>query len=151
MPAQTSAPGERWSLTLLANLRVRGAAMLRSRLTHGVMVCAVCGLGSLAAGQSLEPVKVHILSGQSNMVGFGQVSGASTPGTLEDLTHQGDYAYMGSAGNWTVRDDVRHRGVHRRRQHGCSGHPRTGHLRPSDGRRIGAAGSSTLASWLRVT
>lgn len=56
-------------------------------------------------------VKVYILSGQSNMVGFGKVSGATTPGTLETLTNAGMFPHMGSAGNWTVRNDVWYKGV----------------------------------------
>jgi len=58
------------------------------------------------------PVKVFILSGQSNMVGMGRVAG-SEAGTLETITKtDGLFPHLiDDAGNWTVRNDVRYRGT----------------------------------------
>ncbi len=84
------------------------------RRLHVLMCAAVTGwvcCESEAWGQSQRPVQVYILSGQSNMVGFGKVSGASTLGTLEYLTNNGQFTHLGTAGNWTVRDDVWYKGV----------------------------------------
>lgn len=54
-----------------------------------------------------KPVKVFILLGQSNMLGFGQVLGEKE-GTLAYAVKQGKYPYLvDDAGNWTVRKDVR--------------------------------------------
>ena len=63
--------------------------------------------GSSAATN--EPVKVFILLGQSNMLGFGKISGADKPGTLEHATGTEQlYPYLvDEAGKWTERMDVR--------------------------------------------
>ncbi len=63
-------------------------------------------------GASDKPVKVYIMSGQSNMVGFGTVSGTGDH-TLETMTiRQNKFPNLidGSDG-WTTRQDVRYRGV----------------------------------------
>ncbi|MDF1850783.1 MAG: sialate O-acetylesterase [Verrucomicrobiales bacterium] len=54
-----------------------------------------------------KPVQVYILLGQSNMLGFGKISGGE--GSLEHATKEkGLYPYLvDDAGNWTVRKDVR--------------------------------------------
>lgn len=59
-----------------------------------------------------KPVKVFILSGQSNMVGIGYVNGTK-PGSLETITKtDGLFPHMlDAAGNWTVRNDVWYEGV----------------------------------------
>ncbi len=56
-----------------------------------------------------KPVKVFILMGQSNMVGFGKIAGADKEDTLEYATKKaGLYPYLiDEAGNWTTRNDVR--------------------------------------------
>lgn len=56
-----------------------------------------------------KPVQVYILLGQSNMLGFGKISGADKPGTLEHATKtEGLYPYLvDDEGNWTERKDVR--------------------------------------------
>lgn len=56
-----------------------------------------------------KPVKVFILMGQSNMLGFGKISGADKPGTLEHATRSENlYPFlMDEEGNWTERKDVR--------------------------------------------
>jgi hypothetical protein len=64
-------------------------------------------------GATDKPVKVYIMSGQSNMVGFGRVYGDG-PGTLETVTRmQNRFPNMidEDSGNWTVRNDVFYRGV----------------------------------------
>ncbi len=59
-----------------------------------------------------NPVKVYIMSGQSNMVGFGQSAGA-LPGTLETITISENKFpnLIDGSDNWTVRNDVMYRGV----------------------------------------
>jgi hypothetical protein len=60
-----------------------------------------------------KPVKVFILSGQSNMVGMGDINPTNTPGTLSTIVKQeGKFPYLlDSNGNWTIRTDVWYRGV----------------------------------------
>jgi len=60
-----------------------------------------------------KPVKVFILSGQSNMVGMGNVDPADTPGTLATIIkQQGKFPnLLATNGNWSVRNDVKYRGV----------------------------------------
>ncbi len=62
---------------------------------------------------STRPVKVYILSGQSNMVGMGDVSPLGTPGTLETITKTGGMFphLLDDAGAWTERRDVWYKGV----------------------------------------
>ncbi len=57
-----------------------------------------------------KPVKVFILLGQSNMLGFGRVEPQDKPGTLLNLTKvQGKYPHLlDESGNWTTRKDVRY-------------------------------------------
>lgn len=54
-----------------------------------------------------KPVQVYILLGQSNMLGFGKISGGE--GSLEfAVKEKGLYPYLDDdAGNWTERKDVR--------------------------------------------
>jgi len=56
-----------------------------------------------------KPVKVFILMGQSNMLGFGKVAGADQPGTLEHAVKTAKlYPFLtDDAGQWTERKDVR--------------------------------------------
>ena len=56
-----------------------------------------------------KPLKVFILMGQSNMLGFGKISGADKPGTLEHATKSENlYPFLvDDEGNWTERKDVR--------------------------------------------
>jgi len=59
-----------------------------------------------------KKVKVYILSGQSNMVGFGRVYG-DEPGTLETMTGA-EFKFtnlVDDVGGWVVRNDVTYRGV----------------------------------------
>jgi len=55
-----------------------------------------------------KPVKVFILMGQSNMVGFGRIAPETTKGTLACLTKkEKKYPHLlDDTGNWTVRNDV---------------------------------------------
>ena len=59
-----------------------------------------------------KPVQVYILSGQSNMVGMGNISGDS-PGTLETIVKQENKFpnLVDDHGAWTVRNDVTYKGV----------------------------------------
>ena len=56
-----------------------------------------------------EPVKVFILMGQSNMLGFGRIAPEAKQGTLEYLAKkEGEYPHLlDDQGNWTQREDVR--------------------------------------------
>nr|WP_201723880.1 sialate O-acetylesterase [Rhodopirellula sp. SM50] len=56
-----------------------------------------------------KPVKVFILLGQSNMLGFGRIDPPDTSGTLSHLVkRQGKYPHLiDGDGNWTERKDVR--------------------------------------------
>ena len=57
-----------------------------------------------------KPVKVYVMLGQSNMLGFGRVGPKETKGSLEFLVkEQGKYPHLvDDAGNWTTRQDVRY-------------------------------------------
>lgn len=56
-----------------------------------------------------KKVKVFILLGQSNMLGFGRVGPKETKGSLEYMIHEkGKYKYLlDDKGGWAVRKDVR--------------------------------------------
>jgi alpha-galactosidase len=57
-----------------------------------------------------QPVKVYIMLGQSNMLGFGRVGPEETVGSLEFLVKQkGKYPHLvDESGKWTTRQDVRY-------------------------------------------
>jgi len=57
-----------------------------------------------------RPVKVYVMMGQSNMLGFGAVEPRGTPGTLATVCHDaGLFPWLlDDAGRWTVRHDVRY-------------------------------------------
>jgi len=59
-----------------------------------------------------KPVKVYILSGQSNMVGMGNIAGTPS-GTLETIAKRENKFpnLVDASGAWTVRNDVMYRGV----------------------------------------
>ncbi len=56
-----------------------------------------------------KPIKVFILLGQSNMLGFGRIDPVDQQGTLSHLVKkQNKYPHLvDDQGNWTVRKDVR--------------------------------------------
>ncbi len=58
---------------------------------------------------TIKPVQVYILLGQSNMLGFGKIAGADKDGTLEHAVKEKElYPYLvDDEGNWTERKDVR--------------------------------------------
>jgi alpha-galactosidase len=60
-----------------------------------------------------KPVKVYILSGQSNMVGMGDLGPLGTQGTLETLVKSNKKFpnLIDESGAWTVRNDVWYKGV----------------------------------------
>src|SRR3954466_3946353 len=57
-----------------------------------------------------KKVKVFILLGQSNMLGFGRVGPKETKGSLEYMIKEkGKYGFLvDNAGKWTERKDVRY-------------------------------------------
>jgi len=57
-----------------------------------------------------QPIKVYIMLGQSNMLGFGRVGPEETVGSLEFLAKQkGKYPHLvDESGKWTTRQDVRY-------------------------------------------
>lgn len=57
-----------------------------------------------------KKVKVFVLLGQSNMLGFGRVGPKETKGSLEYMIHEkGKYGFLkDDAGAWTTRKDVRY-------------------------------------------
>ena len=65
-----------------------------------------------STGSPTKKVKVYIMSGQSNMVGLGTVSGTGD-GTLETMTlRQNKFPNLVTqSGAWTAREDVYYRGV----------------------------------------
>jgi hypothetical protein len=65
-----------------------------------------------STGATNKPVKVYIMSGQSNMVGFGQVAGTGQ-GTLQTITGTENKFpnLVASGGGWTTRKDVKYQGV----------------------------------------
>ncbi|WP_144394583.1 sialate O-acetylesterase [Pleionea sediminis] len=60
-----------------------------------------------------KPVKVYILFGQSNMVGFGAIEPLGTPGTLvTEVKLNGKFPYLlDSNEQWITRNDVWYKGV----------------------------------------
>jgi alpha-galactosidase len=65
-----------------------------------------------SGGVSNKPVKVYIMSGQSNMVGMGDVSGTAS-GLLDTITkRENKFPNLLTASNgWTTRSDVLYKGV----------------------------------------
>lgn len=57
-----------------------------------------------------QPIKVYVMLGQSNMLGFGRVGPKETKGSLEFLVKEkGKYPHLvNDAGNWIARQDVRY-------------------------------------------
>lgn len=57
-----------------------------------------------------KPIKVYVMLGQSNMLGFGRVGPKETRGSLEFLVKEkGKYPHLvDDAGQWTTRQDVRY-------------------------------------------
>ena len=61
-------------------------------------------------GDHSKPIKVYVMLGQSNMLGFGRVGPKETKGSLEFMVKEkGKYQHLvDDAGNWTTRQDVRY-------------------------------------------
>ncbi|MCY2976239.1 MAG: sialate O-acetylesterase [Planctomycetota bacterium] len=64
--------------------------------------------GQLA--EQAKPIKVYVMLGQSNMLGFGRVGPKETKGSLEYVVKEsGKYPHLvDKFGNWLVRRDVRY-------------------------------------------
>ncbi len=62
------------------------------------------------AADETKPVKVYVMLGQSNMLGFGRVGPKEVKGSLEYLVkEEGKYPYLiDDDGNWVERADVRY-------------------------------------------
>lgn len=84
-----------------------------------VLLCSPSVFGQLpdqlpdpegAPPDQTKPVKVYILLGQSNMLGFGKVGPVETHRTLEYMIgEKGKYPHLvDDADNWTMRNDVRY-------------------------------------------
>jgi hypothetical protein len=60
--------------------------------------------------EQTEPIKVYVMLGQSNMLGFGRVESKDVKGSLQNLIHEkGKYQHLVSGdGKWLVRQDVRY-------------------------------------------
>lgn len=90
--------------------------------TLSLVTTALMGIAASAAAEEALPrpdgkpadhtkkVKVFILMGQSNMLGFGRVGPKETKGSLEYMIHErGKYDFLRDAdGKWAVRKDVRY-------------------------------------------
>ena len=92
------------------------ATLTRRRLLCGVSL-ALLATTNTAVGQndapddhdpSSPPIRVYILMGQSNMVGFGRIGPAEAEGTLEYLvkTKGERQDLIDDSGDWRVREDV---------------------------------------------
>lgn len=93
------------------------------RMLSGMLVCAMLAMSAIAEeatkplprpdgkpADHTKKVKVFILLGQSNMLGFGRVGPKETKGSLEYMIKEkGKYGFLvDDAGKWTVRNDVRY-------------------------------------------
>jgi alpha-galactosidase len=85
-------------------------------------------------GPGAPPVKIYILSGQSNMVGHGNISPLGTAGTLETVTmSENKFPNLVNRSAWRVRNDVIYRGV-------VSANGNNGPLAPGQGTSTTAIG-----------
>jgi hypothetical protein len=75
-----------------------------------VMAVATTGQAADKPADMSKPVKVFIMMGQSNMLGFGRLGPASQKGALEYyVKSEGKYPYLvDENGQWTKRNDVRY-------------------------------------------
>lgn len=74
-----------------------------------IAIAAYCLFASTAAAQEPDaPLKVYVMLGQSNMVGFGRMDPQEQVGTLKNLVHeQNRYPELvTNDGSWAARDDV---------------------------------------------
>lgn len=97
----------RWfSTTLLASVAVLMMATLAFSQNQSRPITRPDG----KPADHTKKVKVFILLGQSNMLGFGRVGPKTTRGSLEYMIHEkGKYGFLvDDQGKWTVRKDVRY-------------------------------------------
>ena len=96
----------------MTSKRYLGTSILTFAIVARTMVVAADSLpdpdGKLA--DQSKPVKVFIMLGQSNMLGFGRVGPKETLGSLEYFVKErGKYPHLvDDTGNWTTRNDVRY-------------------------------------------
>jgi autotransporter-associated beta strand protein len=77
-------------------------------LLAGILLAASSSVAP-AEQAGTSPVKIFIMAGQSNMLGKGTISPATTPGTLDYLVANdpdGRYQFLKSGGSYVVREDV---------------------------------------------
>lgn len=92
-----------------AALAITLAMSLLSRLVIADVPAQLPDPDGKPADQS-RPVKVFVMLGQSNMLGFGRVGPKETKGSLEFMVKEkGKYPHLvDDAGMWTTRQDVRY-------------------------------------------
>jgi len=94
----------------LKNRKPRRLARSAGGLLKGLLILGFSATGTLAQQSGTSPVKIFVLAGQSNMLGKGEISPATTPDTLEHVVANdpgGDYQFLvDGSGAWVVRDDV---------------------------------------------
>jgi len=113
-PADDDQPAELFDLRTDVGQRRNRAAELPEKVAElrGLLERTRAAPRSVAGGPvrpaAADVVKVYIMLGQSNMVGFGAVGPEETPGTLEHLVRRrGKYPHVVAPdGSWKVRDDV---------------------------------------------
>ena len=80
------------------------------RLLRCLVACiTICLICALAPGQDAPPpLKVYIMMGQSNMVGFGRIQPQEQVGTLAHLVHEQQQfpELLADDGSWAKRGDV---------------------------------------------
>jgi hypothetical protein len=88
--------------------RIKTAVALSGLMLAVLALIATADESSRVAGKN--PLKIYILAGQSNMLGQGNISPATTIGTLEYTVAndpEGNYQFLvDDKGEWVVRDDV---------------------------------------------
>ncbi len=91
--------------------KLSSALLVFILLTHSA--AGVVGQGSDVVSDQADhtkSVKVYVMLGQSNMLGFGRVGPKETIGSLEFMVKEkGKYSHLvDAAGNWITRNDVRY-------------------------------------------
>ena len=85
--------------------------MLRLKLFPrlGLLFALLAVLVVTSSAQAAEKVRVYIMMGQSNMLGFGTVGPVQNAGTLEHaIANDGLFPYLKDGDGWAVRDDCRY-------------------------------------------
>jgi alpha-galactosidase len=93
----------------LTRIAILGIAFLLPHVSADESAATLSTVGGQAPHHS-KPVKVYVMLGQSNMLGFGRVGPKDMKGTLEYMIlEKGKYKDLISPdGEWNVRNDVRY-------------------------------------------